>query len=105
MGGRHRSVCVAVSLKCRAAHSAHHTLIVIGRLEYLPQQWRPQVTPATKPPPLEPPADKRLTPMSPPIQLFLTTIVSSPALRQRQGNGVHNASTPNADDAYDLNFC
>ena len=29
---------------------------------------------------------ERLTTMSPPIELFLTTIVSSPTLRQRQGN-------------------
>ena len=39
--------------------------------------------------------------MSPPVELFLTTIVSSPALRQRQGNAAHDASTPTADDAYD----
>ena len=41
--------------------------------------------------------------MSPPIELFLTTIVSSPALRQRQGNPVLNdPSTPTADYVHDL---
>lgn len=32
--------------------------------------------------------------MSPPIEVFLTTIVSSPALRQRQGNPVHDTPSP-----------
>ena len=43
--------------------------------------------------------------MSPPIELFLTTIVSSPALRQRQGSTVHDLSAPTADYAYHLDFC
>jgi len=80
----------------------HDLEFVIRRSEILSASTHPQVTPATKSPPLELPTDKRPTPMSPPVELFLTTIVSSPALRQRQGNAAHDAFTPTADDVYDL---
>ena len=101
--GRHLSMLrlVAVSEAEPSDHLDAQGTLLVRRLSA--PSIHPHVTPTTESltsPSLESPIDKKPTSMSPPIELFLTTIVSSPALRQRQGDAVHDPSAPSANHTY-----